>query len=111
MSRSISLVFTAFIAIVSLAAAVARAADEPKAIEPAQAKEHIDQMAGAEAFAGAVDGGERLDGGIRAVPGLDGFDAGVAVAAIAGMHLAEMGKDRLAAAVGRLADGEQRGEL
>src|SRR5690606_9976935 len=55
--------------------------------------EDIDDMAGAEALAGAVDRGERLDGRFRAVPGLDRVAAGVAIAAVPGMALAEMGKD------------------
>src|SRR5690606_3929210 len=75
------------------------------------AHQHVDDMPRAEALAGAVDGGKRLDRGVRAVPGLDRVAAGVAVAAAARMGLAEMLEDRLAATVGCLADGEQRGEL
>ena len=68
-------------------------------------------MGGAEALAGAVDGGHGLDRGLGAVPAFDRRAAGVAIAAIAGMRLAEMGEDRLAAAFGGLADAEQRIEL
>ena len=75
------------------------------------ADQHVDDMAGAEALAGAIDRGQRLDRGVGAVPGLDRREAGVAVAAVAGMGLAEMGEDRLAAAAGGLADAEQRVEL
>src|SRR5690606_31622138 len=71
------------------------------------AHQHVDDMPGAKALAGAVDRGEGLDRGVRAVPGLDRVAAGVAVAAAAGMGLAEVLEDRLAAAVGRLADGEE----
>ncbi len=75
------------------------------------AEQHVDDMSGAEALARAIDGGQRLDRRLRAVPGLDRLQAGIAAAAIARMRLAEMRKDRLAAARGGLADRQQRVEL
>ena len=68
-------------------------------------------MARPEALAGAVDRGEELDRDVGAVIGLDGVEAAVAVAAGAGVPLAEMVQDRRAPARGRLADAEQRVEL
>ena len=75
------------------------------------AGQHVDDVAGAEPLAGAVDGGHRLDGDLGAVPAGDRGEAGIAIAAAAGMGFAEMGEDGLAPAVGGFADGEQRLEL
>jgi len=58
----------------------------------------------------AIDGGHRLDDGVGGVPRVCRRDAVIAVAAIARMLFAKPG-DRLAAALRRLADVEQRVEL
>src|SRR3546814_781733 len=68
-------------------------------------------MPGAEPLAGAVDCRERLDRSVRAIPGLDRLQAGIAIAAAALMCLAEMGKDRLPPASRSFADPQQGVEL
>ena len=74
-------------------------------------QQHVDQVARAKALAGAVAGCQRLYGGLGAVPGLDRLQAGVAIAALTLMRLAEMGENRLPAAAGAFADPQQRIEL
>ncbi|EGY01901.1 hypothetical protein AZA_54302 [Nitrospirillum viridazoti Y2] len=71
------------------------------------AAQHVDQVAHPEFLAGAVDGRQRLLRRHRAVPGFHRFEAGVAVAAVAGMFLPEIGQQHLAAAVGGLAEAQQ----
>src|SRR5690606_1168640 len=65
------------------------------------AHQHVHDMAGAEALPRAVDGGEHLDRRIGTVPGLGRIEAGIAITAIAGVILAEMHEQRLAAAGSR----------
>ena len=73
--------------------------------------QYVDQVRGAEALAAAVDTGQRLACGIGGVPGLWWVQAVVAVAAIAGMGLAEIGQQGLPAAGGGFAIADQGIEL